>query len=93
MEYKPQTIDHIFKNSIVASEFKSAGFEKAKRDIDAIYESLNVHKITNGNYKRFSNISSFIPFNVKEKFMKNSMHNQLTQNMKNLNDAMIEFQN
>ena len=85
-------IDHIFKNHQIAREVKNSDFEKAKRDIESVYEQLGVRKITNGEVKRLQNISGFLSYQVKEKFMKIPMHNQLTQHMKVLNEAMLEFQ-
>lgn len=90
--YEPKVIDHIFKNHQIAREVKNSDFEKAKRDIESVYEQLGVRKITNGEVKRLQNISGFLSYQVKEKFMKIPMHNQLTQHMKVLNEAMLEFQ-
>jgi len=62
---QPKVIDHIFKNSHIVSELKSTEFERAKKEIDYVYDHLGVHKITNGEFRRLTSISNFIPFNIK----------------------------
>ena len=90
--FEPTTIDHLMKNHHMVRDIRSNDFEKAKRDIDSIYKQLGAHRITNGDAKRLKNISGFLSCQVKEKFMKVPMHAQLTQHMKVLNEAMLEFQ-
>ena len=50
--FEPKVIDYIFRNHQIVKEVKSTDFEKAKRDIECIYEQLGVHRITNGDVKR-----------------------------------------
>ena len=91
--YEPKVIDHILKNHQMAQRMKNSDLEKAKKKINSIYEQLGVRKITNGDLRRLQNISGFLSSQVKDTFMKIPMHNELTQNMKVLNEAMIEFHN
>ena len=79
------------KNQKLTREFKFQPFEKVKFEVEQVHKHLGAQKIVNGDAKRLCRIEDFIKTEIKEKYLKVPIHDQLTQDMKQLNKAMIGF--
>lgn len=85
--------DHVKKNLFIREKktLASQAMEKSRSQIQAIYKALEVQSTTLGDLNKISKIQNLMSPVIRNKFLKNQMHYELTEEINLLNQASIEI--
>ena len=65
--------------------------EKSRQQIQDIYKALDVKKHTLGDLNKLTNIQNLMSPTIKNRFLQNMMHQEITEEINILNSASIEI--